>query len=440
MVSFPIPVPRRSEVMQNGEITPEAKEPPSSAANWWEGFIQSETAERLLTWVAVFAAAWLAHFLTKRVLVRVVHLLIGRSKVQWDDVLVKHGVFSKLSHLAPALVLHNASSFLFAEEHPEWQDFVIRISTVWMILAGTRAASAFLDCLVELARNQKATRDKPMGSYAQVVKLLMWLAGVIVILGTLMNRSPLALLTGLGAMTAVILLVFKDSILGFVASIQIASYDMVRTGDWVELPNFGADGDVIEISLNTVKIQNWDKTISTVPTYAFMTESFKNWRGMSESGGRRIKRSISLDMGSVHLLDQKEISGLRNIQYIHEYLEKKAQEVQGWNKENGADLECPVNGRRLTNLGTFRAYVESYLKNHPQIRQDMTFLVRQLAPGPEGVPIEIYVFSAEQRWAPYEGIIGDIFDHIIAVVPEFGLKIYQRPSGADISSLSEKVQ
>lgn len=424
--------------MQADPVTPVPDAQPAIDSNWWSEFVHSETAGLILAWVTVFAAAWLANFLTKRVLVRVVHMLIGRSKVKWDDVLVKHGVFNKLSHLAPALVFYYASSFLFATEQLDWEVFVMRASTVWMILAGTRAASSFLDCLVELARNQKATRDKPMGSYAQVVKLLMWLTVIIVALGIMMDRSPLVLLTGLGAMTAVILLVFKDSILGFVASIQIASYDMVRVGDWVELPKFGADGDVIEISLNTVKIQNWDKTISTVPTYAFMSDSFKNWRGMSESGGRRIKRSISLDMGSVHLLNQEEISGLRSIQYIHEYLEKKSVEVQEWNKENGVDLECPVNGRRLTNLGTFRAYVESYLKNHPQIRKDMTFLVRQLAPGPEGVPIEIYVFSAEQRWAHYEGIIGDIFDHLIAVVPEFGLKVYQRPSGADISSLSSK--
>jgi len=424
--------------MQSPVITPEMEELPSVEVSWWNEFVHSESAELLLAWTAVIAGAWLANYLTKKVLVRLVHALIGRSKAQWDDILVKHRVFNKLSHLAPAMVFYYASSFLFGEHQEELKAFVMRMATVWMILAGTRAASALLDCMVDLARHQKATRDKPMGSYAQVVKLLMWLGVIIVVLGVMMDRSPLVLLTGLGAMTAVILLVFKDSILGFVASIQIASYDMVRVGDWVEMPKFGADGDVTEISLNTVKIQNWDKTISTVPTYAFMSDSFKNWRGMSESGGRRIKRSIALDMGSVHLLNQEEIAGLRKIQYIDAYLEKKSQEVQDWNKENAADLDCPVNGRRLTNLGTFRAYVESYLENHTQIRKDMTFLVRQLAPGPEGVPIEIYVFSAEQRWAHYEAIIGDIFDHLIAVVPEFGLKVYQRPSGGDILALGAK--
>ncbi|MFK5955611.1 MAG: mechanosensitive ion channel, partial [Planctomycetota bacterium] len=338
----------------------------------------------ILIWAVVLCAAWLANLIAKRVILRLVHVVVGKSKFQWDDLLVKHQVFSRLSHLAPAFVFYYAAEFLFLEGQGDWSSLVIRLSTIWMIVAGTRAGSAFLDCLVEIASHQKATRAMPMGSYAQVIKLLLWLAAIIVALSTMMGQSPLILLTGMGAMTAVILLVFKDSILGFVASIQIASYDMVRVGDWVEMPKFGADGDVMEISLNTVKIQNWDKTISTVPTYAFMSESFKNWRGMSDSGGRRIKRSIALDMGSVHLLNQEEISGLRKIQYIDEYLEKKSLEVQTWNKEKGVDLECPVNGRRLTNLGTFRAYIESYLQNHPQIRKDMTFLVRQLASGPEG--------------------------------------------------------
>jgi len=410
----------------------------SSSMSWWEDFVQSETAGLILTWAIVLGAAWLANFIAKRGILRVVHILVGKSKFQWDDLLVKHHVFNKLSHLAPAMVFYYAAEFLFLEGQDEWASLIIRLSTIWMIVAGTRTGSAFLDCLVEIASQQKVTRDMPMGSYAQVIKLLLWLAAIVVVLSTMMGQSPLILLTGMGAMTAVILLVFKDSILGFVASIQIASYDMVRVGDWVEMPKFGADGDVTEISLNTVKIQNWDKTISTVPTYAFMSDSFKNWRGMSESGGRRIKRSITLDMGSVHLLNQEDISGLRKIQYIDEYLDKKSSEVREWNKENGVNLDCPVNGRRLTNLGTFRAYIESYLQNHPQIRKDMTFLVRQLAPGPEGVPIEIYVFSAEQRWAHYEAIIGDIFDHLIAVVPEFGLKVYQRPSGGDLLSLRAK--
>lgn len=400
----------------------------------WQEFLHSDTADMIVVWAAVLFAAWLANLITKRGILRLVRILIGKTKAQWDDKLVERRVFHKLSHLAPALVFYYAAPYLVPDGNAQWEQAILRLANVWMILAGTRAASAFLDVMVDIARTQKATRDKPMGSYAQVVKLLMWLAVIIVVLGILMERSPWRLLTGLGAMTAIILLVFKDSILGFVASIQIASYDMVRVGDWVEMPKFGADGDVIEISLNTVKIQNWDKTISTVPTYAFMSDSFKNWRGMSESGGRRIKRSVSLDMGSVRFLGQEEIEQLRGIQYIEEYLAKKQEEVSAWNQEHGVDLGSPVNGRRLTNLGTFRAYVESYLRHHPQLHKEMTFLVRQLEPTSEGVPIQIYVFSAEQRWAHYEAIIADIFDHLFAVIPEFGLRVYQKPSGSDFEA------
>ncbi|MGB0951902.1 MAG: mechanosensitive ion channel family protein [Planctomycetota bacterium] len=420
-------------MLQEQQMSSDAGVDQDPATNAWQEFVQSDAAGLVLNWALVLFAAWLANLITKRVILKAVRMFVGKTKAQWDDKLVERKIFHKLSHLAPALVFYYAAPHL-AEGSPLLGTAIVRLATVWMILAGTRAAAAFLDVMVDVARTQKSTRDKPMGSYAQVVKLLMWLAVIIVVLGILMDRSPWGLLTGLGAMTAIILLVFKDSILGFVASIQIASYDMVRVGDWVEMPKFGADGDVIEISLNTVKIQNWDKTISTVPTYAFMSDSFKNWRGMSESGGRRIKRSVSLDMGSVRFLGQEEIEQLRSIQYIEEYLAKKSEEVSAWNQEHGVDLQSPVNGRRLTNLGTFRAYVESYLHNHPQIHKEMTFLVRQLAPSTEGVPIEIYVFSSEQRWAYYEAIIGDIFDHLLAVIPEFGLRVYQRPSGSDFEA------
>ncbi|MHC4379975.1 MAG: mechanosensitive ion channel family protein, partial [Planctomycetota bacterium] len=247
----------------------------ANVAEPWSDFIHSRAAEFGALWLGVILAAWLANLITKKVILRILHHLAGKTKSQWDDLLVKHRVFHKLSHLAPAMVFYAAAPYLFAEDFERWANLITRFSTVWMIIAGSRAAAAFLDVVVAVSANRKEMRDKPMGSYAQVVKLLMWLAVSIVVLATLMDRSPWALLTGLGAMTAIILLVFKDSILGFVASIQIASYDMVRVGDWVEMPKFGADGDVIEISLNTVKIQNWDKTISTVPTYAFMSDSFK---------------------------------------------------------------------------------------------------------------------------------------------------------------------
>ncbi len=413
---------------------------PTNQGFSWREFANSDAADLLVTWVGVLLGAWLANFIAKRVILRGVHALVGRTKAQWDDQLVKRGVFHKLSHLAPALVFYYTATELFpGDERTVWSNLLMRLATVWMIFAGARSLASFLDVLVDLAQRDDKIRGKPLRSYAQVIKLLLWLTVGIVGVATMMDKSPMALLTGLGAMTAIILLVFKDSILGFVASIQMAGYDMVRVGDWVEMPKYGADGDVIEISLNTVKIQNWDKTISTVPTYAFMSDSFKNWRGMAESGGRRIKRALSIDMRSVHLLEDEDIQALRKVQYIDAYLQKKSEEVAAWNQEHGFDLDCPVNGRRLTNLGTFRAYVESYLRNHPQIHKDMTFLVRQLPPSAEGVPIEIYVFSSEQRWAHYEAIIADIFDHLLAVLPEFGLSVYQRLSGSDIQRALKEV-
>ena len=336
--------------------------------------------------------------------------------------------------LAPAL------AFTFGSNGLTWSDSgaatIRRLALVWMILAGGRTASAFLNAMISYGRRHQATQDKPIRSYIQVVQILLWLGVGVVSLATLADRSPWGVLTGFGALSAILLLVFKDSILGFVASIQIATNDMLRIGDWVEVPKYGADGDVILIGLHTVKVQNWDKTISTIPTHAFMADSFKNWRGMTESGGRRIKRSLSLDLASVRFLDEEDLARLRKIAYLKDYLDEKESELATWNEEKRVDPTSRVNGRRLTNLGTFRAYLESYLKSLPEIDQGMTFLVRQLAPSPEGIPIEIYVFSSEQRWAQYEAIMADIFDHLFASVDEFDLRVFQRPTGADLTSLT----
>jgi miniconductance mechanosensitive channel len=403
---------------------------------WLQEWFSHPIYGPVLAWTTLILVAWLATFITRRFILRAVRSLVGRSKAKWDDALVEHKVFHRLAHLAPALVFYAAGPLIFpAEDQEGYQQAMQRLANAWMFLAGARALAAFIDAMVAINQSRPGARGKPLRSYSQVLKLVMWLAVSIIVVGTLTDRSPWALLTGLGAMTAIILLVFKDSILGFVASVQIASYDMVRQGDWVEMPKYGADGDVLEIGLHTVKVQNWDKTITTIPTYAFMSDSFKNWRGMSESGGRRIKRSISLDMNSVHFLRDEDLHKLRRIEYIGDYLSKKEQEVANWNAEHVTEKDTLVNGRHMTNLGTFRAYLESYLRNHEQIRKDMTFLVRQLEPTEAGLPIQIYVFSAEQRWAHYEGIMGDIFDHVIAVIPEFGLRVFQRPSGADFQSL-----
>tara|TARA_Y100000589_G_scaffold141729_1_gene135282 strand:- start:879 stop:1697 length:819 start_codon:yes stop_codon:yes gene_type:complete len=270
----------------------------------------------------------------------------------------------------------------------------------------------------------------------QLMRLIVYILGGIYIISVLVDKSPMGIFSALGAMSVVLMLVFKDTILGFVGSIQIAANDMVKVGDWVEFPKFGADGDVIEIKLQTVKVQNWDKTITTIPTYSFVSDAFKNWRGMSESGGRRIKRSINIDMNSVKFCDKKLQEKLSKIQLLKEYFEQKEIEIKEYNIEKNAAHSANI--RQLTNLGSFRVYLEKYLDQNNKISKKMTFLVRQLAPNEKGLPIEIYVFSSEQRWAHYEAIQADIFDHIIAILPEFELNIFQIPSGKDFKQINFK--
>lgn len=257
------------------------------------------------------------------------------------------------------------------------------------------------------------------------------MVAAILVIAALIDKSPVILLSGLGAMAAVLMLVFQDTLLSFVASIQISSSDMVRVGDWIEMPQLNADGDVIDIALHTIKVQNWDKTITTLPTRRLISDPFKNWRGMKDSGGRRIKRAILLDKSSIHFISPKEIDHLKQFKLLHDYLNVKDEEISKWNDALGNDYDRPLNQRRLTNIGTFRAYVQNYLKQHPGINQDMTMLVRQLQPTNDGLPLEIYCFTNQTVWAFYESTQSDIFDHLYAILPEFGLRTFQSPSGAD---------
>ena len=268
----------------------------------------------------------------------------------------------------------------------------------------------------------------PLTSFAQVAKLVLYGVVIIVALSVVIGESPALLFSGLGAMTAVLMLIFKDAILGFVAGIQLSANKMVTPGDWIEMPKYGADGDVMEVALTTVKVQNFDKTITTIPTYALISESFKNWRGMSESGGRRIKRAINIDMSSIRFCDDVMLERLSRIHYMADYLEEKRQEIEAWNVGHEGEPATSLHPRRLTNIGTFRAYIVAYLRHHPKIHPQLTFLVRQLAPTVHGLPIELYVFSTDQNWITYEGIQSDIFDHLLAVVSEFDLRVYQRDS------------
>jgi len=291
-----------------------------------------------------------------------------------------------------------------------------------------------LNALVAIHDTLEFGRKMPVRSFVQAVKVVLFLVVGVVVVSVLLGRSPAYLLGGLGAVAAVLMLVFKDSILGLVAGIHLSLNHMVHIGDWIEMPKYGADGTVTDISLTTVKVQNWDRTVSTIPTYALISDSFRNWRGMTESGGRRIMRAVHIDMTSIRFCTEEMLARFKTFRYIAEYVERKVEEIAGHNAEKGFDESDLVNGRHLTNIGTFRAYLGAYLRNHPMIHQDMTFLVRHLAPTERGLPVQIYVFCKDQRWAHYEGIQADIFDHVLAIIPEFGLRVFQNPTGADFQA------
>lgn len=374
------------------------------------------------------------HFFVRAIMVRLVQTVVARVRSDWLEPFARRRPISRLAHLAPALVVYRLAGLILVD-HPTALAGVRQLCLIYMALATAWMISGVIGLAEDIARNAEAARRLPVRSFSQVAQIILFIVTAILVTSLILDRSPIPLLGGLGAASAVLLLVFKDAILGFVAGIQLSANHMVEIGDWIEMPKYGADGFVIDVALTTVKVQNWDKTITTIPTYALISDSFKNWRGMFESGGRRIKRAIYIDMTSIRFCTDEMLSRYSRIQHVGEYLRRKREEIERWNREHGVDPTVEVNGRRLTNIGTFRAYVEAYIRNHPMIHQDMIMLVRQLAPTAEGLPIEIYAFTKDNRWVAYEGIQADIFDHILAVVPAFDLRVFQNPSGADLRSL-----
>jgi len=377
----------------------------------------------------------LANFVAKRYIVATLTLVISKSKSKWDDAVVRQRTLNRLAHLAPALVIYMLTPIAL-ESFDGLITFIRSALQVYMIVIMVLVIDSLLNTVEDVYQNFRASKEIPIKGFIQVLKMLLYFLAIIFIISILLNKTPIYLLSGVGALAAVLMLVFRDSILGFVGGIQLAANKMVAVGDWIEMPKYGADGDVLEVALTTVKVQNWDKTITTIPTYALISESFKNWRGMSDSGGRRIKRSLNIDMSSIRFCNEEMLERYEKIQYISEYIEQKKDELEQFNQAANVDNASLANGRRMTNVGTFRAYVVAYLRHHPMINLDMTFLVRQLAPGEHGLPIEIYVFSKDKAWANYEAIQADIFDHILAVVPEFDLHVYQNPTGADFRMLN----
>jgi miniconductance mechanosensitive channel len=382
----------------------------------------------------LLTGALIIDLIAKRILVGTVRAFARRSSVSWDDALVEHNVFGRLVQVIPALIVFGGVPFV--PGLPDGVTQVLRnVAMGYMVLMLTLALTAILSAASAIYEDSPLARDRPLKGFVQLVQIVVWMLGGVLIVATVLDRSPLLLLSGFGAMTAILLLVFKDTILSLVASVQLTAQDMVRVGDWIEMPQFGADGDVIDVQLHTVKVQNWDKTITTIPTYRLISDSFKNWRGMSRSGARRIKRAIFIDVSSIRFQRPDEVVHFTKFALLKDYVRNKEQELADYNAGLATAVEAEVNRRRLTNVGTFRAYAFNYLKNHPRINQEMTLIVRQLAPGPEGLPLEIYCFTNTTEWALYEDIQSDIFDHLLAIVPEFGLRLYQKPAGSDLANL-----
>lgn len=397
-----------------------------------ERLAEFPTAEMLIGLCLLVLVALIADFVVRRVLTRLILKVVGRA-AQDLDVLLKPVVRS-FTRVVPAIIIYRGIGGV-PHLSPGVVTLVQNVAGAFMIVAVAVGIGAALDMANAIyARSPRAHRRSIKG-YLQVLKIVIYAVATILVIAALIDRSPLLLLSGLGALAAVLMLVFKDTILSLVASVQLNSNDMLRVGDWIEMPQVNADGDVIDIALHTVKVQNWDKTVTTIPTWRMINESYKNWRGMQESGGRRIKRALLIDQTSARFLTEAERDRMRRFLLIDDYLADKAVEMADWNAKLVAAGRDPVNMRRSTNIGAFRAYVQNYLENHPRIRQDMTLLVRQLQPTETGLPLEIYAFTATVAWAEYEAIQGDIFDHLLAILPEFGLRLFQSPSGADFSQL-----
>ncbi|MBW3565682.1 MAG: mechanosensitive ion channel family protein [Acidobacteria bacterium] len=390
----------------------------------------------LLGTSSLLLAAALSYFVVRRYLTRAVTSMVRNSRFSWDDVLLQPKVLRRAAALMPLVVLHFGLPLLPGID-PEAIDRLLNVMLAAMVFVVVMLISAILTATNEVYSSYPVSRGRPIKGYLQIAKIFLFIMAVVFAIALVLDRSPLYLLTGIGAMTAVVLLIFRDTILSLVASIQIASNDMVRIGDWIEMPKYGADGDVIDIALHTVKVQNWDKTITTIPTYKLIDESFRNWRGMQESGGRRIKRPIHIDMRSIRFLDQAEIERFERFVLLRDYIAGKRSELEEYNKKVLTESDLVANARRLTNVGTFRAYVVKYLQQRPDVHSAMTFLVRHLEPGSDGLPLEIYVFTKTTAWAEYEAIQADVFDHLLAILPEFGLRVFQNPTGHDFERMRE---
>ncbi len=411
------------------------------ARDWFEQMgLEADTISYLTLGIdilIVLLISLLADYIARRIILSVVRRYVQRSRNTYDDILLEKRVFQALAHIVPAAIIWYSLPWLF-----EGVDFSISwlrvMLTIYMIIMVATVAIRLLQAVEYIGLRSKKFEGKPIASYIQVFKIVAYLVAGVMIISMVVGKSPLTILTAFGAATAVILLIFKDTILGLVASIQISANDMVRLGDWVTMDKYGADGDVVEINLTTVKVRNFDMTITTVPTYAFIADSFKNWRGMQAKGVRRIKRSIHIDQTSIRFVNDDMREQFHRYTRIQKYLRQREEEIADFNAANKVDTSELINGRHMTNIGVFREYARAYLESHPKVSKDNAIMVRQLQPTEDGLPLEVYCFCTDIVWANYEGIQADIFDHLLAALPKFQLRIFQNPSGHDFSRLSAR--
>ncbi|WP_312923860.1 mechanosensitive ion channel family protein [Empedobacter brevis] len=389
--------------------------------------------------IALVIILYMIDFLFRKVLLLVLTNVIRKSKTKIDDLLVKNKVLQFVTHIVPIIVAQEAIPLIF-KGFPNWIKIAMQITDVALVVAIGLLFSAVFKTFRDFLRSKKSFADKPIDSYLQVMNISLFFVCGILIFSIVTGKSPLTFLVSLGAASAILMLVFKDSILGFVASIQVSMNDMVRVGDWIEMTKYGADGTVIEINLGSVKVQNFDKTITTIPTYALVSDSFRNYRGMQNAGGRRIKRSINIKMNSIRFVTEEEIEELKKIKMLYDFIVDRSSEIEQYNRSNKVDPTVWANGRRMTNIGLFRQYIKTYTYNSPKIRKDLMFEVRQLQPTEHGLPIELFMFTNTTVWNEYEVIMADIFDHIIAVVPFFHLEIFESPSSNDMREIAEALK
>ena len=414
----------------------------SQFQQWMESLgIGTEIAQVIKVIILVAAVLFLAllvDFITKRVLLVTIKKVIRKSKARWDDMLLRRRVIHRISHLAPALVVYYFIQ-IGLDDFPQTKSVLESGVFIYMILIVMLALDAFLSALHDIYTTLPISKERPIKGYMQVAKILLHFVGSILILSRLIGKDPTAIFASLGALAAVLILVFRDTILGFVSSIQLSANQMVKPGDWISMPSREADGIVQEITVNTVKVRNWDKTISTIPTWALINESFQNWKGMTEMKGRRISRSVFIDIKSIKFCDEQMLERFKRFRLIREYIDSKQKEIEEFNTKHGIDNEDTVGRRRLTNIGVFRKYIEAYLHKLEKVHDDnlpYIIMVRHLQPTEKGLPIQVYCFSKEYSWKQYEIVQADIFDHIFAVVPEFDLRVFQSPSGDDFKSLA----